>query len=162
MPDRDDSGIDVGSGPNGPDMEQPETSPPSDLRPAVPVAAPRRPHGSGDDGGLFTVPRAVTLISRIEGCDTLAIEGAVEAELRCRVLTVAPGGLFRGAAEVETAELGGTVEGKLTVRGLLSVRATGRVLAETVCYDELEVERGATIAAAIRPRQAGGPQPEED
>ena len=40
---------------------------------------------------------------------------------------VAAGGVFRGGADVETADISGTVEGSLTVRQNLTVRASARI-----------------------------------
>ena len=45
----------------------------------------------------------------------------------CGVLMVAAGGVFRGGADVETADISGTVEGSLTVRQNLTVRASARI-----------------------------------
>ncbi len=69
----------------------------------------------------------------------------------CRVLMVAAGGVFRGGADVETADISGTVEGSLTDRQNLTVRGPARIHSDSIFYGEIEVERGATIAGAVRP-----------
>ena len=53
-----------------------------------------------------------------------------------------------GKAEVETCEVKGTVEGELTVRGRLVIRATGRVLGK-VRYLDLHIEPGGKLAGQI-------------
>ena len=77
------------------------------------------------------------------------VEGAVETELDgCRVLMVAASGVFRGSADVERADISGTVEGSLTVREILTVRASARILSKSISYGELEIERGGTVLAS--------------
>ena len=80
------------------------------------------------------------------------VEGVVETELDgCRVLMVAASGVLRGSADVERADISGTVEGSLTVREILTVRASARILSESISYGELEIERGGTVTGAVRP-----------
>ena len=76
------------------------------------------------------------------------VEGAVETELSgCRVLMVAASGVFRGNADVETADIRGTVEGPLTVRKILTVRASARILSEIGFLWRARNRTGATIIA---------------
>ncbi|MCY4550793.1 MAG: polymer-forming cytoskeletal protein [Defluviicoccus sp.] len=123
---------------------------PATLRPAQ--ALERLAPGTDSEGKTLTIPRSISYSGRIGSCERLIVEGAVETELSgCRLLLVAAGGVFRGSADVETADIRGTVEGPLTVRETLTVRASGRIVAETIACGEIEVERGATIAGAVRP-----------
>ena len=69
----------------------------------------------------------------------------------CRTLTVAASGVFRGSADVERADISGTVEGTLTVREVLTVRASARILSGPISYGELEIERGGKIVGTVRP-----------
>ncbi len=124
-------------------------------RPATarPAQAPvRLLPGADSEGKTLTIPRGISYSGRIGSCERLVVEGVVEADISsCRLLSVAEGGVFRGGADVETADIGGTVEGSLTVRELLELRASGRIAAETISYGEIEVERGAKIIGAVRP-----------
>jgi cytoskeletal protein CcmA (bactofilin family) len=63
-------------------------------------------------------------------------------------LAVAQGGVFRGEVEVEEAEIGGTVDGTLTARASLIVRATGKMLGTARCR-RLQVEDGGQITGRI-------------
>lgn len=111
-----------------------------------------RVRGIGSEGRSLAIPRGIAFSGRIGTCETLLVEGVVETDLdRCRVLVVSPGGVFRGDANVETAEIAGTVEGRLTVRGLLRLRASGRILCETIAYSELTIERGGIVIGTVRP-----------
>ncbi len=101
---------------------------------------------------MLTIPRSISYSGRIGSCERLMVEGAVDTELEgCHVLTVAAGGVFRGSADVETADISGTVEGSLTVRRILTLRAAGRIVAGTTFYGEIEIERGATIIGTLQP-----------
>lgn len=63
-------------------------------------------------------------------------------------LSVSQGGVFRGEVEVEDAEVAGTVDGTMTVRGSLVVRATGTVLGTARCR-RLTVEDGGQLTGRI-------------
>lgn len=123
-------------------------------RAAVAAAGARdfRVRGTDSAGRSLAIPRGIAFSGRIGACETLLVEGVVETDLdRCRVLAVSPGGVFRGDADVETAEIAGTVEGRLTVRGMLRLCASGRVHCETVAYGDLVIERGGIVIGTVRP-----------
>ncbi len=108
--------------------------------------------GADSEGKSLTIPRSISYNGRIGSCERLIVEGAVETKTsHSRLLLVAAGGVFRGTAVVETADIRGTVQGSLIVRELLTVRASGRIVAETISCGEIEVERGATLIGAVRP-----------
>jgi cytoskeletal protein CcmA (bactofilin family) len=62
--------------------------------------------------------------------------------------SITQGGMFRGEVEVEEAEVAGTIDGTLTARGNLIVRATGKVLGTARCR-RLQVEDGGQITGRI-------------
>ena len=108
--------------------------------------------GADSEGKTLTIPRSISYKGRIGSCERLMVEGAVETEIHgCRFLTVAASGVFRGSADVERADISGTVEGSLTVRELLTVRASARILSGSIFYGELEIERGGTVTGTVRP-----------
>jgi len=77
------------------------------------------------------------------------VEGSVEAALRdCQTVEIAEAGLFRGSAEIDTADVSGRFEGDLTVRSRLVIRSTGRIVG-TVRYGQIEIERGGIISGEI-------------
>ena len=63
-------------------------------------------------------------------------------------LAISPGGIFKGEIEVEDVEIAGTIDGTLTARGSLIVRATGKVLGTARCR-RLQVEDGGQITGRI-------------
>jgi cytoskeletal protein CcmA (bactofilin family) len=122
-------------------------------RPGDPTPQPRR--GEGELRKL-TVGREITLSGEINSCDLLVIEGSVEANLtNCRDIEIADGGLFKGEAAIEEAEIRGRFEGNLTVRKRLLIRASGRVLG-TIRYGQLEIECGGQISGDIQAQPAAG------
>jgi len=127
-------------------------------RPALPATARpaqalgRLAPGADSEGKTLTIPRSISYSGRIGSCERLIVEGAAETGLEgCRVLVVAEGGVFRGSADVETADIGGTVEGSLTVREILTVRASARIHSDSIFYGELELDRGGTVTGTLQP-----------
>ena len=84
----------------------------------------------------------------ITDCDTLVVEGRIEATLDSRVLEIAEKGVFNGTVAVDNAEIHGRLEGELTVRKQLIVHGTGRITGK-VRYARIKVEEGAELAGEI-------------
>ena len=84
----------------------------------------------------------------VSDCDTLVVEGRIEATLDSRVLQIAPNGTFCGTVAVDTAEIHGKLEGELTVRKQLVIHSTGKVTGK-IRYAKIKVEEGAELAGEI-------------
>jgi cytoskeletal protein CcmA (bactofilin family) len=84
----------------------------------------------------------------VTDCDTLVVEGRIEATLDSRVLQIAEKGVFSGIVAVDSAEIHGRLEGELTVRKQLVVHATGR-LSGKIRYARIKVEEGAELSGEI-------------
>lgn len=97
----------------------------------------------------LTVGADIRLKGEIEACDTLVVEGRIEAALESRLLHIAENGAFSGSAVVDVAEISGTFDGNLTVRDRLIVRTTGKV-GGTVQYKRLEVQDGGELSGDVR------------
>ena len=109
---------------------------------------------SGTDcaGNTLVIPRGIPFRGRIDSCETLPVEGVLVTELKgFRVLAVVPSGVIRGSADVELADIGGTLEGTLTLGELLTLRASGRVLCKTISYGKLEIACGGIVIGAVEP-----------
>jgi cytoskeletal protein CcmA (bactofilin family) len=65
--------------------------------------------------------------AEILDCDTLVVEGRVEATMDSRVIRIADKGSFSGKVSIDVAEIHGTFEGELTARSQLIIHATGKV-----------------------------------
>lgn len=108
--------------------------------PATPATEQRR----------LIVGRDISLSGEIGSCDVLVVEGTVEAKLRDgRNIEIADGGLFKGSVEIDQADIGGRFEGELSVRGRLTVRATGKITG-SIKYGELAVEAGGQLIGDIQ------------
>ncbi len=120
----------------------------------IPNAPPRRtpdgadPELSSATGNKLIVGRSIQLRGEIAACDVLVVEGQVEASMASRVIEIAEGGVFKGTAEVETAEIRGRFEGNLTASKVLRIYATGEVRGR-VRYGSLEVATGGEIAGDV-------------
>lgn len=85
----------------------------------------------------------------IHDCDTLVVEGRVEATMDSRVLRIAEKGAFSGKVSIDVAEIHGHFDGELTVREQLVVHATGRVNGH-IRYGKMLVEAGGELSGDIR------------
>ncbi|HZQ75572.1 MAG TPA: polymer-forming cytoskeletal protein [Burkholderiales bacterium] len=81
----------------------------------------------------------------ISDCDTLVVEGRVEATLDSRVLEIAQHGVFQGTIAVDEAVINGRFDGELTVRKQLVIQSTGRVSGK-IRYTKIKVEEGAELS----------------
>ena len=84
----------------------------------------------------------------VNDCDTLQVEGRIEATLDARVLEITEKGVFSGTVAVDNAVIHGRLEGELTVRKQLIVHATGRVSGK-IRYARIKVEEGAELSGEI-------------
>jgi len=125
----------------------------------APDAAKRPEEGSGSR--LIVGPNIKLRGVEIDDCDTLVVEGRVEATMVSRAIQIAENGSFRGTADIEVAEIRGLFEGELTVRARLVVHATGRITGK-VRYGKLLVQEGGELAGdigTILERAAGAKPP---
>jgi cytoskeletal protein CcmA (bactofilin family) len=117
---------------------------------AQPVTRPSGPTSQTSAGRrTLVVGRGISLQGIVQDAERLVVEGQVEATMiHAAELAVSPGGVFKGEVEVEDAEVAGTIEGTITARGNLIVRATGVVLGTARCR-RLQVEDGGQITGRI-------------
>ena len=102
-----------------------------------------------ESGSKLTVGPNIKLKGvEITDCDTLVVEGLVEATMNSRVIQIAEQGAFKGSAEIEIAEIRGEFDGNLTVRQKLVIYATGKVTG-TIRYGKLVVEEGGQLSGEI-------------
>lgn len=118
------------------------------------AATPRAPEA---EQKKLIVGRDIFLNGEIRTCDSLVVEGKVEAVLSdCRAIDIAGSGEFRGSAEIESADISGRFDGDLVVRQRLTIRATGKVLGK-IRYGQLEIERGGVISGTVEALADGAP-----
>jgi cytoskeletal protein CcmA (bactofilin family) len=121
------------------------------------VAEPAKPVDKTDErkeAKLIVGPDIKMKGVEITDCDTLVVEGRIEATLDSRVLQIAQNGIFCGTVAVDTAEIHGRLEGELTVRKHLTIHATGKVTGK-IRYAKIKVEEGAELAGEISMMERG-------
>ncbi len=91
----------------------------------------------------------------ITDCDTLVVEGTVEATMDSRVIHIAEQGAFRGSAEIDIAEIHGEFDGTLVVREKLVIFGTGRVSGK-IRYGKVVIEEGGQLSGEIEGGLTGG------
>ena len=123
----------------------PPTTPPAGARPGLPPIRPQARDPS--ERRTLVVGRGISVQGTVQDAERLVVEGTVEASMiHATELAISPGGIFKG--EVEDAEIAGTIDGTLTARGSLIVRASGKVLGTARCR-RLQVEDGGQITGHI-------------
>ena len=118
---------------------------------AQPVASPAAPKSAAAESGgskLTVGPNIKLKGVEITDCDTLVVEGTVEATMDSRVIQISENGAFKGSAEIDIAEIHGEFNGTLTVRQKLVIYSTGKVNGK-IRYGKLVVEEGGQLAGEI-------------
>ncbi|WDZ94810.1 polymer-forming cytoskeletal protein [Herbaspirillum sp. WKF16] len=116
---------------------------------SVPTTAP----AAGEEtGSKLTVGPNIKVKGEIEDCDTLVVEGKVQATINCRVVQIAERGAFKGSAEIDLAEIRGEFDGDLTVRQKLVIYSSGKVTGK-IRYGKLVIEEGGQLSGDL---QVGG------
>jgi cytoskeletal protein CcmA (bactofilin family) len=120
----------------------------------APVPAPANSYSdasSTKEGGskLIVGPNIKLKGVEITDCDTLVVEGRVEATIDSRVIQIAEQGAFKGSAEIDIAEIRGEFDGDLTVRQKLVIYSTGKVSGK-VRYGKVIIEEGGQLAGDIQ------------
>jgi cytoskeletal protein CcmA (bactofilin family) len=130
---------------NGPAATNVSNSAPAAAATSAPSAAAPRESG----GSKLTVGPNIKLKGvEITDCDTLVVEGLVEATMDSRVMQISEHGEFKGSAEIDIAEIHGAFDGNLTVRQKLVIYATGKVTGK-IRYGKLVIEEGGQLAGEI-------------
>lgn len=108
--------------------------------------------------------------AEIQNCDTLLVEGRVEATMDSRLIEIAAQGSFDGKVTVNVAEIRGHFNGELTARERLIIHSTGSV-SGTIRYGKIVVLEDGEVSGDIRslntpelfakPKSPGPVMPEE-
>jgi cytoskeletal protein CcmA (bactofilin family) len=105
---------------------------------------------SGSEGGsrLIVGPNIKLKGVEITDCDTLVVEGTVEATMDSRVIQIMANGAFKGSADIDIAEIHGKFDGNLTVRDKLVIYAQGKVTG-TIRYGKVIIEEGGQLSGDV-------------
>ena len=111
---------------------------------ATPVAAPL----TTSEARLVVGPDVKLKGAEILDCDTLVVEGRVEATMDSRVIRIAEHGAYTGKVSIDVAEIHGSFDGELTARSQLTIHATGRVSGK-IRYGKLVIDEGGELCGDI-------------
>ena len=84
----------------------------------------------------------------IDDCDTLVVEGRVEATMVSRAIQIAENGAFNGKVDVDVAEIRGTFQGEMTARKKLVIHSSGRVSGK-IRYGKMLVQEGGEMSGDV-------------
>lgn len=106
---------------------------------------------SGSESGsrLIVGPNIKLKGVEITDCDTLVVEGTVEATMDSRVIQIMANGAFKGSADIDIAEIHGQFDGNLTVRDKLVIYAQGKVNG-TIRYGKVIIEEGGQLSGDVQ------------
>ena len=140
-----------GSGPADESSLARESAPAS--APSTSVDAAKSPEtlDAAATGGsrLIVGPDVKLKGAEILDCDTLVVEGRVEATMDSRVIRIAENGAYAGTVGIDVAEIHGRFEGELTARQQLIIHATGRVSGK-IRYGKILIEEGGEISGDVQ------------
>ena len=138
-----------------PARAQAPEAPKSDARYPEPAkAAPRDEQTTGSR--LIVGPDIKLKGVEITDCDTLVVEGRVEASMDSRVVQIAEAGVFSGTVSIDVAEIRGRFEGELTARKQLVIYSTGRVSGR-IRYGKIRIEEGGEVSGEVSTLAGGAP-----
>ena len=131
--------------------------PPSNTPVAAPAARPESVPGAASSmsstneigSKLIVGPNIKLKGVEITDCDTLVVEGRVEATMDSRVIQIAERGAFKGSAEIDIAEIRGEFDGDLTVRQKLMIYSSGRVSGK-IRYGKVVIEEGGQLTGDVQ------------
>ncbi|MBC7601552.1 MAG: polymer-forming cytoskeletal protein [Ramlibacter sp.] len=119
----------------------------------MPVAAPTTPAANTTpakegESKLTVGPNIKLKGVEITDCDTLVVEGSVEATMDSRVIQISERGAFKGSADIDIAEIRGHFEGTLNARQKLVIYSTGKVTGK-VRYGKVVIEEGGQLSGEV-------------
>jgi cytoskeletal protein CcmA (bactofilin family) len=136
----------------------------NDLRPNTPNAAAVAAAAAAPTAPAANSPTATPVVEgeakltvgpniklkgvEITDCDTLVVEGSVEATMDSRMIQISERGSFKGSAEIDIAEIRGSFDGNLTVRQKLVIYSTGKVTGR-IRYGKVVIEEGGQLSGEI-------------
>lgn len=124
--------------------------------PSMALHAAHSPSSTNEVGSKLIVGPNIKLKGvEITDCDTLVVEGRVEATMNSRVIQIADKGAFKGSAEIDLAEIYGEFDGDLTVREKLVIYSTGKVSGK-IRYGKVVIEEGGQLSGDVQVQPKSG------
>jgi len=118
------------------------------LPPAPPPQPQHQPQGNAKRGMFSVIGPDVTITGNISATADLHIDGRIEGDVHCASVVQGTESHIKGAVKAETARLGGTIEGAVSVRQLTIER--GAKIIGDVEYENIAMENGAHIDGRLK------------
>lgn len=133
--------------PASPDSARSDPAPPP--APEAARTEPVKPKGEEPKGSRLTVGPDIKLKgAEITDCDTLVVEGRVEASMDARVIQISESGSFHGTVGVDVAEIRGRFDGEMTARKQLIIHPGGKVTGK-IHYGKIVIEEGGELSGDV-------------
>jgi cytoskeletal protein CcmA (bactofilin family) len=129
-----------------PPAPTPASAPATDAAPTP--SAPTERLDERKEARLVVGPDIKMKGAEISDCDTLVVQGRMEATLDSRVLEISEHGVFQGTIAVDQATIHGRFEGELTVRKQLIIEGTGKVSGK-IRYARISIKEGAELSGEV-------------
>ena len=126
----------------------PASAPAATAAPAPSAPVVEDKHEERKEARLVVGPDIKMKHAEISDCDTLVVQGRMEATLDSRVLDIAEHGVFQGTIAVDNATIHGKFEGELTVRKQLVIEGTGKVSGK-IRYAKISIKEGAELSGEV-------------
>lgn len=110
-----------------------------------------------EEKDVVYIGEGATLSGAVQAQDTVIVDGAVDGEISCNQLIVGPTGVVNGTISVSEADVYGKMGSDITVKQLLTVRASGRIEGKWV-YGEIEVEKGGLLSGTAESTEQRSPE----
>ena len=122
------------------------------------AAQQQQPAQGAAKRGMFSVIGPdVTITGNIAATADLHIDGRIEGDVHCGAVVQGTESHIKGAVKAETARLGGTIEGAVSVRQLTIER--GAKIVGDVEYENIAMENGAHIDGRLKHVSAEAARP---
>jgi cytoskeletal protein CcmA (bactofilin family) len=112
-----------------------------------PAARPKR-----SQTGLSFIGPEVVISGSLNTSAQIQIDGKVEGDVRCDVMSQGESGVVAGDIHADEARIAGRVEGKVSARNVI-IEATGRICGD-VTYEVISINAGAQIDGRLGRRAA--------
>jgi cytoskeletal protein CcmA (bactofilin family) len=107
------------------------------------------PDGRTPEANTLYIGKGVTIKGAVLTCDTVVVDGELEGDIQVDNLRVGATGTITGRMRVaRNAEIAGKAFDRIEVKGLLMMRAGGR-LEGNISFGTLTMERGASITGEV-------------
>lgn len=103
---------------------------------------------SGQNGTLI-IGEGTILRAKVSNCRQLEVSGYVDGDVETDSLVVHRGGRCFGTIHTGTADVSGTLQGRIGVRQLIHIHSSGDV-SGSVRYGRLSMDAGGALSAEVR------------